>query len=156
MATSPHSPTITIEDTCPWHLRDMAQAMQADSAETAYKMGVTPLKALWSSYRESIICKSAFIDGKLSAIWGVRGNILSETGNPWLIMTPETQEYPMRVAFRYRAEINKMLEMFPCLEEFVPETNEKSIRMLELMGFKVSKNTITVGDEVFRRAERRA
>lgn len=150
------TPTITIVDTCPYHLREMATAMQSDSADTAYKMGLTPLKALWCSYRQSIICKSALIDGKLAAIWGVSGNMFSEIGKPWLVLTPETQEYPMRVWFRYRKEISKMLEMFPILEEFVPESNEKSIRMLEIMGFKISKNTIKVGDEVFRRAERKA
>lgn len=150
------TPEINIIDTAPWHLRDMATAMQSDSAETARKTGMTPLKALWDSYRRSIICKSAFINGKLAAIWGVEGTVMAEIGRPFLIMTPETQEYPMRVWFRYRKEINKMLEMFPCLEEYVPETNEKSIRMLEIMGFHVSKNKIPIGDEVFRRAERRA
>src|SRR4051812_24397056 len=104
------TPNITITDTAPYHLREMAESMQADSAETAYKMGMTPLKALWDSYRRSIICKSAFIDGKLAAIWGVSGNMLSETGYPWLVLTPETQQYPMRVWFRYRKEINKMLD----------------------------------------------
>lgn len=152
----PNAPTITIVDTAPYHLREMAQTMQADSANTAKKMGLTPLKALWSSYRQSLICKSAFIDGKLAAIWGISGSMFGEIGKPWLVLTPETQQHPMRVAFRYKKEINKMLNMFPILEEWVPETNEKSIKMLELMGFKVSKNTVKIGDEVFRKAERRA
>lgn len=150
------TPSINIIDTIPLHLREMADAMQLDSAETAVKMGMTPLKALWSSYRQSIICKSAFINGKLAAIWGISGMMFGDTGRPWLVMTPETQKHPMRVAFRYRQEIKKMLNMFPILEEYVPQTNEKSIRMLELMGFKVSKNTVKIGNETFRRAERRA
>lgn len=153
MATT--QPNITIVDTAPYHLREMAIAMQSDSAETAIKMGLTPLKALWDSYRRSIICKSAFIDGKLAAIWGVSGSMMSEIGRPWLVLTPETQEYPMQVAFRYRSEINKMLDMFQVLEEYVPESNEKSQRMLELMGFKISKNKIPLNDGVFLRAERR-
>ena len=148
-------PTITTLETTPLHLRMMSEAMESASAETAVKMGLTPLKALWSSYRQSIICKSAFIDGKLAAIWGVSGSMFGDTGRVWLVLTPETQQYPFRVAFRYRKEINKMLDMFPILEEYVPEGNEKSIRMLELMGFKVSKNRIPLRDEVFRRAERR-
>lgn len=148
-------PNIETVETTPLHLRMMSEAMESASAETAVKMGLTPLKALWSSYRQSIICKSAFIDGKLAAIWGVSGSMFGDTGRVWLVLTPETQQYPFRVAFRYRKEINKMLDMFPILEEYVPEGNEKSIRMLELMGFKVSKNRIPLRDEVFRRAERR-
>lgn len=149
-------PIITIEETIPKHLREMAETMLTDSAETAYKMGMTPLKALWSSYRQSIICNSVFINGKLAAIFGLSGIVFADTGRPWLILTPETQEYPMRVAFIYRKEIQKMQKMFQILEEYVPESNVKSIRMLELMGFKVSKNRIKLGDEVFRRAERTA
>jgi len=61
----------------------------------------------------------------------------------------------MRVAFRYKKEIEKMLDMFPVLEEFVPESNIKSRRMLELMGFKISKNQIPLNNEIFLRAERR-
>lgn len=149
------SPNIVIRDTNPFHLHEMAENMSADSANTAKKLGLTPKKALWYSYRKSIFCKSAFINEKLAAIWGIYGKVFADTGAPWLIMTPETQKYPMRVAFRYKKEIEKMQIMFPILEEFVPETNDKSIRMLELMGFKVSKNTIKVGDEIFRRAERK-
>lgn len=150
------SPNITIEDTIPLHLRMMSEAMTLDSMETAKRMGMTPLKALWHSYRNSIICKTAFIDGRIAAIWGLNGIMLSDAAKPWLVMTPETQEYPFRVAFRYRKELENMLKLFPVLEEYVPESNEKSIRLLELMGFKVSKNRIPFGKEVFRRAERRA
>lgn len=148
-------PNITIEETTPKHLHLMAEAMTDDSADVAKKLGLSPKKALWHSYRKSIICKTAFIDGKIAAIWGIYGILFTDTGCPWLIMTPETQEYPFRVAFRYRKEIDKMQAMFPILEEYVPIENQKSIRMLELMGFKINKNKIPVGSAVFFRAERR-
>lgn len=148
------SPEITIIDTIPIHLRLMAEAMTDDSAETAQKMGSTPLKALWYSYRSSLICKTAFIDGNIAAIWGCAGEVFGETGKPWLVLTPEIQQYPMRIAFRYKKELKKMNEIFSTLEEYVPENNEKSIRLLTLMGFKVSKNMVQVGEEKFLRAER--
>lgn len=71
-------------------------------------------------------------------------------------MTPETQNHPFRVAFRFRQELKKMLDMFPVLEDYIEETNEKGIRFLELMNFHVSKNTVTIGNMVFRKAERRS
>ena len=148
-------PEITIVETCPWHLREMAETMTADSVEVAHRLGFTPLKALWQSYRGSIICKSAFINGKIAAIFGLSGVMFGDTGRPWLILTPETREHPFRVAFIYRKELNKMQEMFPILEDWVPADNEASIRMMELMGFKVSRNEIKVADGVFRKAERR-
>jgi len=146
---------ITIVETVPVHLRLMASAMSGDCTAVAENMGYTPLKALWQSYRNSLICRTAFIESRIAAIWGISGTIFGDVGHPWLIMTPETQKHPMRVAFRYRKELNNMLNMFPILEEFVPCDNNQSIRLLELMGFKVDKNIIAVRDGKFRRAERR-
>lgn len=149
------SPEIVIIETIPAHIREMAEAMDETTANTAIKAGLSPRRTLWRSFRKSIICKTAFINGKISAIWGVSGIMFSDTGQPWLVMSPDVQEYPMRVAFRYRKELEKMQVMFPVLEDYVDEDNSKAIRMLELMGFKISKNRIPLGSVVLRRAERR-
>lgn len=147
--------TIEIRNTYPYDLRMMAEAMTADSKDVAERIGMPPLKLLWSSYRNSIICKSGFIDGKLAAIFGISGSMLAETGRPFLIMTPEVKKHPIRVAFIYRRFLKEFQNMFPVLEEWVPIENEDSIRLLELMNFHVSKNEMKVGGQVFRRAERR-
>lgn len=149
------TPEIVIIETTPAHIALMAEAMDAVTRSTAEKIGMTPKKALWQSYRKSLVRKTAFIDGKIAAMWGVGGTVFSDIGQPWLVMTPEIEEHPFRVAFRYRKELNKFQYMFPCLEEYVDVTNKKAIRLLELMGFKLSKNIIPIGDGVFVRAERR-
>lgn len=151
-----HSPTIIIVDTAPYHLREMAEVMQSDSAEIAYRFGTTPLKALWHNYRQSIICKSVFINDNLCAIFGLAGVIFGDVGRPWICMTPEVQQYPMRVAFRFKAELKKMAEMFPILEDYIEENRIDDIRFMEIMGFRISKNSITVNNINFRHVERRA
>lgn len=147
--------TIEIRNTYPYDLREMAQAMTADSKDVAERLGYTPLKALWSSYRKSIICKTALINGKVSAIWGCYGVLFADTGQPWLIVAPSVEDYPFRTAFIYKKELEKMQELFPILEEFVPADNEKSIRLLQLMGFHVSKNITPICGVEYRKAERR-
>lgn len=148
-------PIITIEETVPLHLREMADTMQQETLDIAKRTGVNPLKALWSNYRKSLMCKSVFINGNLCAIFGMSGTIFADVATPWICMTPETQDHPFRVAFRFRKELNNMLNMFPILEDYIEENNKKGIRFLELMNFHVSKNVISVGDVKFRRAERR-
>lgn len=149
-------PNITISKTTPMDLRAMSEAMSQDSIEVAKGLGTTPLRALWASYRKSLYCKSFFINGKIAAICGLNGSIFCDTARPWLVLTDEVKEYPLRVAFSYRRELNEMSKMFSILEEWVPDDNEASIRMLQIMGFKVSKNKNRVGDVVWRKAERRA
>lgn len=149
------SPEIIIIDTIPRHIRDMAEAMHEQTAETARNLGCEPKKLLWQSYKQSMICKSVFINGKIGAIFGIGGILFGETGRPWLVLSDEVNEYPFKVAFIYRKELQKFQHMFPVLEDYVDETNEKAIRMLELMKFNVSKNTIPLGSVNLRRAERR-
>src|ERR1700744_4738433 len=120
-----HNPDIKIIDTIPAHIRELSINMKSDSAETALKLGMTPGQALWRSYKQSIYCKSAFIDGKLCAIWGLGGELYGEIGLPWLIMTEDVEQYPFRVAFIYKRELKKMLELFPCVEDYVDENNIK-------------------------------
>jgi hypothetical protein len=150
------SPEITIVDTTPAHLREMAIAMHTQTAETAERLGMKPGKALWRSYKQSLICKTIFINGKIAAIFGLGGVMMGDTGLPWLVMTPEVDNHPFRVAFRYRKELEKMQAMFPVLQDFVDEANTKAVRMLELMGFTIGDERIKVNYVNLRRAERRA
>ena len=150
------TPSIHIEKTTPMHLRIMADAMGQDSKEMAERFGISPLKGLWFNYRNSLICKSVFIDNKICAIFGIGGMVFYDTGVPWIVLTPETKEYPMRIAFAFRRELDKMAAMFPVLEDYIEETREREIKFMELMNFKVSKNVIKVDGVNFRRLERRA
>jgi len=149
------SPEITILDTTAAHIREMVNVMHEQTAQTAHNMGYTPKKLLWHSYKQSFMCKSVFINGKIGAIFGISGVLYGETGQPWLVMSDEVNDYPFKVAFIYRKELEKFQSMFPVLEDYVDETNEKAIRLLELMKFNVSKNTIPLGGVNLRRAERR-
>lgn len=150
------SPKIQIVETLPQHIRLMADAMHSQTAATAHRLGHDPKKLLWRSYKQSIVCKSVFLNDKIGAIFGLGGILLGQVGQPWLVMSDEVNEYPFKVAFIYRQELKKMQKMFPILEDYVDETNEKAIRLLELMKFKVSKNRIPLGDVFLRRAERTA
>ncbi len=147
------NPDIQIIDCEAKHIREMAEKMDDRTAETALRLGMAPNKALWKSYKQSLYCKAAFINGKLAAIWGLGGVLFGEKGLPWLVLSPEADEYPMRVAFVYRQELKKMAKMFPVLEDFVDESHEKAVRMLELMGFK-TKERIIKNDMTLLRTER--
>ena len=149
------TPIVEIKPTDPLHLREMADFMQSNSMEMASRLGISPLKALWHNYRKSLICRSVFIDGHLCAIFGLMGAVFCDTANPWICMTPEVEKYPMRVAFAFKRELNKMANMFPILEDYIEESRDKEIKFMELMDFKVSKNSIKLNDMNFRKLERR-
>lgn len=150
------NPNIEIVSCKTKHIREMAIKMNAKSAEMAFRLGMNPKKALWQSYKQSLISRTIFVNGEIAAIFGISGIIFEDRGRPWLIMAPIAEDYPFRVAFMYRSELKKMQEMFPILEDYVSDVDEQAIRMLELMGFKLDKEKIPVGDAIMLRAERRA
>lgn len=148
---------IEVVDATPEHIRLLAADMKEEDAETTILLGSTPYKALWKAYRTSLFKKAAFINGKIAAMWGVAGTYLGEKGYPWLLMSHAADEYPFRVAFCYRQELKKMLELFPVLEDWVHVGNTKSLRMLELMGFKMSSpQPLGKDGAMLVRAEKRA
>ncbi len=148
-------PEIVIEDTIPAYLRMMADVMRDDIADTAIKLGISPRRALWKSWKNSIFSKTAFINGRIAAIWGLSGDTFGDIGYPWLILSPCADDYPFRVAFVFRKELNKMQEMYPELEDYVDARNEKAIRLLDIMGFDISRDTVRRGDCDMRIAVRR-
>ena len=71
-------------------------------------------------------------------MWGVHGNMLGLTGTPWLLTTYECEKVsPIIFAKIYHNEVMQMLKWFPVLVNYVDATYEKSIRLMELVGFTV-------------------
>lgn len=131
-----NNPIITVCITTPSHIRSLGENLRDSDIERARKLGIPAHRALWRSYRESLICKTIFINDHVAAIWGCVGSPLGQTGKPWMIMSPATDKYPMRVAFRYRKELRDMLTYFSKLEDWVDVSNHKALKLLHILGFK--------------------
>lgn len=149
------NPAIEILDATPVHVRMLSQKLKTEEISSADALGMTPHAGLWQAYRKSLKKKTAFIDGEIAAMWGVAGVYLGTVGKPWLVLSPAVDEYPFRMIFCYRKELTDMLKLFPKLEEWVDVRNEKSVRLLEIMGFEFDK-PIPMGrnGELFMRAEK--
>jgi hypothetical protein len=131
-------PEIIIIPTVPAHLREMAGILRPEDEQEIVSFGLTPKKALWQSYRHSVLRKTAFIDGKLAALWGCSGTLLSDNGRPWLMTTPEVKRIsPLKFTRIYQQEALAMLEMFGQLCNFVETSYTEAIRLLEISGFTV-------------------
>lgn len=131
--------SIEVIETKPQHIRELSKKLQAIDVRTAERLGLKPHVALWRAYKKSLFCRTAFINGELVAIWGVVGTFLGPVGYPWLIMSPVAQDFPLKVAFRYRKELKEMLKLFPKLVDMVDAEHAKSLRLLKIMGFTLSE-----------------
>lgn len=148
----PIKPEIDIIPTVPAHLREMANALRPEDEQEILSFGLTKEKALWQSYKYSILRKTALIDGKIAAIWGVSGTLLSNNGRPWLMTTPEVKRIsPLRFTRIYQKEALAMLEIFPQLCNIVETSYTEAIRLLEISGFTVEPpQALGPNEESFR------
>jgi len=142
----PMSFEILIVPTIPAHLRELAANLRKEDEKEILAFGRKVHHVLWRSYKSSLMRRTAFIDGKLAACWGCAGELLGSQGIPWLLTTPEVKKIsPLKFARIYQQEVTEMLGMFPKLVNYVDPDYTASIRMLDIMGFKVSDSELILG-----------
>ena len=127
---------VTITPTTADHIRQLVSTLREDDLREIEKWGVSPFKGIWRAYRNSKICRSGFVNGRIVAIWGINGSLLGFVGNPWLMTSNVADEYPFVFSMIYRRETREMLKSYRLLETFVDSCYAKSIRMLRIAGFK--------------------
>lgn len=118
------------------HIRMLAATLREDDRRECERLGVTPFKGIWRSYRNAQVCKSGFIGDRIVAIWGISGGFLCFTGNPWVMTSTVVDEYPFVFAMIYRRETREMLKKYRILESWVDAGYAKSLEMMRIIGFK--------------------
>lgn len=104
----------------------------------ALGLGLDPEKAVFFSYRGGLWRRTALINGRVAAMWGLAGTPMGLVGQPYLITSPVCQEIsPIRFARVYREEVKTMKKLFPILENYVDASYEGAVRMLRIAGFEL-------------------
>ncbi len=144
-------PILTVVDTVPEHVRILGQNLRDRDIEMANNAGILAHRALWRVWRRSMMAKTVFVDDEIVAMFGCVGIFLGRKGKPWFIASPYVEDYPMKLAFRYRSELRKMLKYFPVLEDWIQIQDEKTIRFMEILGF-VFAEPEKIGNVTFMKA----
>lgn len=131
-------PEVSIVPTVGAHIAALKANLRPEDEAEILRFGITVQKALWYSYRNSLVRKTALIDGVVAACWGIHGVFMGTTGVPWLITSPEVKRIsPLRFARIYQQEVLSMLNMFSKLENYVDPAYTSAIRLLEIIDFEV-------------------
>lgn len=144
-------PLVDIVSSTPQHISALKANLRDEDANEIVRLGATVQHALWQSYRNSLIRKTALINGVVAACWGIHGTFMGKTGVPWLITTPEVRKIsPLKFTRIYQQEVIEMLKMFPCLENWVDSEYTNAIRLLEIIGFTI-EDPQKIGNGMFRK-----
>lgn len=121
---------------------------EADRQECMAMAGKGPLTALYDSLRVSVAAWTGFVDLEPICMFGVSPrSILGDVGSPWLLGTDKIAENALSFLRRNKAYVQRMLDIFPVLENFVDARNHLSIIWLVWLGFTIERPAVVCGVE---------
>jgi ribosomal protein S18 acetylase RimI-like enzyme len=116
----------------------LANIRQADRDECEALFGAGSLKdAAVRTVANSLDTWVAEVDGEPVALFGVVGGLTGRTGYPWMFGTDAIDRNRRSLMRDCRGYIQQMLDVFPRLTNLVDARNEKYIRWLKRIGFRI-------------------
>lgn len=128
------------------HAVEIAPSVESDCSLLAAKMraadraevqaaGLSSIRAITRSFRGGMMCRTAFVDGEIAAMWGLGGTLVSDVGHPWLLTTAAVERLPLTFVRTARSEVAAMLALRRKLQNWVAADYAAAIRLLEVLGF---------------------
>jgi hypothetical protein len=102
-------------------------------------LGISPGRAVRLSLSESIYAKSAWSDGKIVAMWGVGGPLLSDAGCAWMVAGNGVEKIPLTFIKICTKEISKMHQYKTTLSNYVHADYTEAVRFFKILGFSVEE-----------------
>lgn len=127
------------------HVYLLADKLRARDAKEIRDCGIKPRRALYRAFRNSVMCKTAFVGTDIAAMWGLCVGLrpgvspLSDLGVPWLHTSDAVERVPVSFVKVAKAELALMRANRRRLESFVAADYPQAIRLLRVLGFTVEK-----------------
>jgi hypothetical protein len=123
-----------------------ANIREADRQEIFDMSLMKPQEALEKSLQMSLLCWTGLVNGIPVCMFGVsEASMLFKMGRPWLIGTNDIDKCAMVFLRRNKRMIKAMLDCFDRLENYVEETNTRSIEWLKWLNFKFDEQPQPMG-----------
>lgn len=121
------------------HARELAHNMrEPDRAEVWAAGHLMPEQATVTSLAASRDAWAGLADGRVVCMFGVGAPMIcSVTGVPWLLATAELERHARPFLRRNRKMLRKMMKDYGVLRNHVDARNEKAVRWLRWLGFKI-------------------
>ena len=140
---------ILVVDSTAAHARELSKSLREKDKLEAFRIGLDPNKAVFQAYKRAVYRKTALVDGKVAAMWGVVGTLLSMQGMPYFLTGTEADKVsPIQFTRLYIKESKEMNKLFPILQNLVDASYTGAVRLLEIAGFKL-EGPITLNDSEF-------
>jgi hypothetical protein len=111
--------------------------MRRKDIEECKALGMSPGRAMRVSIKESIYAKGAWLDGKIVAMWGVGGSLLSDHGCAWMVTGNGVEKIPLTFVKISMREVDKMHLYKTVLSNYVWADYPEAVKFFKVIGFTV-------------------
>lgn len=119
----------------PRHIRPMAAKLRAAACITLQAFGYEPRRALHRIFLNSFYCRTALIDGKPVAMWGVTGTLLGDVAYVWLVLSDDIASMPRSIVKEAKRELSAIMENYREIATTVLPDDAAAIRFAVYLGF---------------------
>jgi len=127
--------TFEITEMKPHYIGQMAKKLRKDHAKMVLELGQNSHRSLLTYYSQSFFSRAWKVNGKLAAIGGITGSILSSEGFVWLAFTEEALKYPIAIIKEAKIQLNEIMNSKFKLFAFVLSADKIAQRFAEFLGF---------------------
>lgn len=125
------------------HVRPMSECMRAAPALDGY--GFNPRAALRRAFRSSSHCRTALVDGRPAAMWGVIGTLLGDSAYVWLVLSKQIRRMPVAIVREAKAELARVMENRSEVKATVLPDDVEAVRFAGFLGFR-PEGRLPIGD----------
>ena len=130
-------PEYSIIESLPEHVALLASDLRANDLAEITAGGMTGHQAVDRCFRMSIMCRSAFVENDIAAMFGLHVVFLSDVGMPWLLTTPAVERRPLAFVRETKKIVAEMLEYKPQLVGYCDARYQQAHGLLRAVGFNI-------------------
>jgi hypothetical protein len=137
----------------PWHCGQMIRRLRHEHHRAVSSIGIDSHRELRRLFDASSFRRAWLIAGRLAALGGVEGTLLSPFGFIWLALTEEATAYPVAIVKEARRQLESIMATKRELVTTLLPGDEAAKRLAIFLGFHISHGGL--GERAYSRAGRR-
>lgn len=124
------------------HCGQIIRSLRDDHRACIDQLGQDAHRALRTCFDASSFRRAWLVDGRLSAVWGVSGSMISPEGYGWLALTNAATSHPIAVIREARRQIDEIMIVKRRLVTTVIGNDKAARRFAAAIGFVVDGDGI--------------
>lgn len=131
-------PRFEVVDGKPWHVGQILHRIRHGHRGCLGLIGMRPAEVhleLRRVFDDSAFRRAWLMDGKLAALGGVTGGLLSPHGFIWLALSQEVLRYPVRIVAEARRQLGEIMQTKTELATTILAHDDVALRFSCFLGF---------------------